>query len=533
MKILLIKHPTIHFRHTAPPVSGIPLGLLYVAAALQKSGHHVRVYDAIVDAPEKKWGFREHGQYIQMGATWEDIQKVVEQEQPDVVGIGNQYSSQAISAIQTAEAIKKIDRNITVIVGGPHATVMPSTFLYQASPIDYAVMGEGEIATTELLECLSAKRSVQPVKGLAYYAQGKLVVNAKSDCIENLDQLPLPAYELIDLEKYFYFNKKGLDGRERYQYPGSERSISMITSRGCPFNCVFCSIHLVMGQKFRPHSVSFVLEHIKLLKERFKVKHIHFEDDNISFNISRFENILDGMLTQDFKMTWDAPNGVRADYLDENIIKKCRVSGCAYLRIGVESADEYVSKEIIKKRLDQKSIINTAKACLKVGVDLEGFYIIGFPGETISQMKKTIDFALNGACRYGMYPYDIFTATPLIGSELYKICQENGYFSKDVSPQNLAMATQGEGMIATNSFSPADLKKLLKFFRLKRYIAMTIFFLKFLMFNPKYIFIRLCQKSFLNQQITLIKQRRLFDLLEGFFMYRYRNCVLRRIGCGK
>ena len=529
MKILLVKHPTVHFRHTAPPVSGLPLGLLYVASSLEKAGHQVCIYDAIVDTPKKRRRSTEAGGYTRLGAGWDRIQKVIEKFQPDAVGIGNQYSSQAPSAIKTAEVIKQFDRTLPVIVGGPHASVMPSTFLYPASPIDYAVLGEGELTTVELIDCLNGRRDIREVKGIAYCAEGKLVINQRRDFIDDLDQLPLPAYGLIDLEKYFYFNKENFDGRERYQYPGSERSVSMITSRGCPFGCIFCSIRLVMGKRFRAHSASFVLEHLRMLKDKFGVKHVHFEDDNLSFDMSRFNDILDGMHTRAFRLTWDTPNGVRADYLTEDILRRCKVSGCTYLRIGVESADEQVSKNIIGKRLDAGSILAAARTCVQVGIDLEGFYIIGFPGEKISQMKKTVDFALKQARQYGMYPYDIFTATPLIGTELYEQCLKQGYLFSDVSPEKLATATQGEGVIATVDFKPADLKKLLRFFRLKRYLAMTFYFFGFLKAHPEYIWRLARRRFFVRQQLALIRSRRLFDFLEGIFMYRYKNCVLRKV----
>jgi radical SAM superfamily enzyme YgiQ (UPF0313 family) len=303
----------------------------------------------------------------------------------------------------------------------------------------------------------------------------------------------------------------------------------MITSRGCPFGCIFCSIRLVMGKRFRANSASFVLEHLKILKEKFRVNHVHFEDDNLSFDMNRFKDILEGMYTRSLRLTWDTPNGVRADYLNEDILRQCKDSGCTYLRIGVESADEHVSKDIIGKKLDAGRILETAKTCVQVGIDLEAFYIIGFPGEKIPQMKKTVDFALAQARQYGMYPYDIFTATPLIGTELYEQCLKKGFLNSNVSPEKLATATQGEGVIATNDFKSGDLTKLLRFFKLRRYIAITFFFFVFLKAHPGYLWELARRRFFARQQLRLIWSRRLFDFLDGIFMYRYKNCVLRKV----
>lgn len=530
MNVLLIKHPTIHFKHTAPPVSGIPLGLLYIAASLRNAGHDIQVYDAIVDAEEQRWGFAQPEGVMRMGATWDEIRKAVEKVKPDVVGISNQYSSQVSSAIKTAEVVKNAHKEIKVIVGGSHATVMPETFLYHNSPIDYAVMGEGEATIVELLDCFANPHALKSVKGVAYLDDGELFINQKREFVDNLDSLPFPAYDLVDMERYFYFNKNGKDGRESYRYPGSQRSVSMITSRGCPFRCIFCSIQLVMGQKFRTNSVDFVLKHIQLLREKYKLKHIHFEDDNISFDMMRFKNILEGLISHNMKMTWDTPNGVRADYLNEDILKKCKKSGCTYMRIGIESADEFVSSKIIRKQIDLRRIDEIARLCCKIGIDLEGFYIIGFPGEKITQMKKTVDFAISQQLRNGLYPYDLFTATPLLGTELYRISREKGYISKVISPENLAQATQGDGMITTEDFSPVDLKRLLKNFRIRRAFAGVLFFFKFVIVHPGYILARIRDRFFLLQQLGCLMRYEVFDFFAGIFIDRYKNCVIRRVG---
>jgi len=533
MNVLLIKHPTTHFVKTAPPVSGIPLGLLYVASALKKAGHDVHVYDAIVGADESTWGVHCNNGVYRMGASMDEIKKIIDEINPDVVGIGNQYSSQADNAIKTAEAVKEVKRGIKVVVGGSHASVMPSTFLDECNAVDYVVMREGEITMPELLDSITGHRDITTVKGIAFKKDGKLVVNEQREFIKILDDLPLPAYELVDMERYFYFNEQGKDGRETYRYPGFERSVSMITSRGCPFNCVFCSIHLGMGRGFRAHSVDFVIKHIKYLKEIYHIKHIHFEDDNFSFNMSRFNDILESMIANNLNLTWDTPNGMRADYLNEDVLKKCAMSGCTYLRIGVESANMEVSKKIIRKNLKIDKVIEVAKLCNESGIDLEAFYIIGFPGEKINQMKETIDFAIKQERLYGLYPYDMFTATPLIGTDLYKICQERNYIYREISAQNLATATQGEGMITTEDFTPEDLKRLLKNFRIRHLFARSIFSLKFLLRHPQYFFIRFKNKFHIGHLIKSLAGFKLTTFIAYVFLYRYKNCIIRKVGMEK
>jgi radical SAM superfamily enzyme YgiQ (UPF0313 family) len=530
MKVLLVKHPTTHFEKTAPPVSGLPLGLLSIASCLKAAGHDVIIFDAIVGADEHRWDSERVGTSYQMGATWEEIRRVVADADPDLVGISNQFTSQVENALMTARAVKEVNRDITVVVGGPHASVMPSTFFESPGIVDFVVMGEGEETMVDLLDTLQNKRDVRAVKGISFMDGISLVIQEPRMFISDLDSIPFPAYDLIDLPRYFYFNKKGKDGREAYRYPGSERSVSMITSRGCPYSCIFCSIHLSMGNAFRSHSVSYVLEHIRLLKEKYGIRHIHFEDDNFSFDMTRFSGILDGMITNRFDITWDTPNGIRADYLNETILRKCRESGCTYIRIGVESANEYVSKRIVRKHLDLNTVVNVSKLCRKIGIDLEAFYLIGLPGETVPQMKETIDFAIRQERNLGLAPYDLFTATPLIGTEMYKICVERGYICSELTAANIATATQGEGIISTESFSPEILRTLLHDFRRRHLIAKILYSLRFMLRHPFYLVNRLSSSFYLSQLLLLVKQGKFGALLSDLFLYRYRNCVVRKIG---
>lgn len=530
MKVLLIKHPTTHFENTAPPVSGLPLGLLSIAATLRAAGHEVVIFDAIVDADESRWDFCHVSSGFRMGANWEEIKRVVAAADPDLVGISSQFTSQVENAIETARAVKEVNRDITVVVGGPHASVLPSTFFESPGLVNYVVMGEGEETMVDLLDALQNKRDVRSVLGIAFMDGINLVIQEPRKFIADLDSFPFPAYDLIDMSRYYYFNKKGKDGREAYRYPGSERSVSMITSRGCPYNCIFCSIHLSMGKAFRAHSVNYVLEHIQLLKEKYGIRHIHFEDDNFSFDMSRFTGILDGMINNRFDITWDTPNGIRADCLNETILQKCREGGCTYIRIGVESANEDVSKLIVRKHLELDTVVNVAKLCRKIGIDLEAFYMIGLPGETVPQMKETIDFAIRQERTLGLTPYDLFTATPLIGTEMYRICVDNGYISSELTPANMATATQGEGMLTTEDFSPEILKSLLHDYRRRHLFARILYALKFMLSNPFYIMRRLFTPFYLSQLFALLKQGNFLILLSDIFLYRFKNCVVRKIG---
>jgi magnesium-protoporphyrin IX monomethyl ester (oxidative) cyclase len=459
MKILLI-NPTRSYNEKASYISkgadiGLPLGILYIAAVLDKEGYDVEVLDSLVSPHTELKQIS--GDRIEYGIPWDKLKDIIKQKKADIIGISNMFSAQINNTIRTTQLIKKIDKNIPVIVGGPHITVKAAEFLQKVNTADVAVTGEGEIAMLDLVKCYEKKADLKNVNGIVYRNNGKIISNNKRDFIKDLDELPLPAYHLIDMESYLTLYKKNIYSRSRDEF----RSLSMVTSRGCPYNCVFCSIHLHTGRAFRPHSAEYIIKHLKHVVEKYNVKQIHFEDDNFTLDIKRCEQILDGIISNKLDIKWDTPNGIRADIYSRSLVEKMKRSGCKSLTLGIESGDQDVIDNIINKSLDLSKVEGFAKLCKEFKIPVNAFYVIGFPGETKKNIKKTIDFALMLQNKYGVMQGGAFFATPLYGTRLYKICEEKGYFTKEITPESLAAATAsyGEGLIKTPEFTPDDLKK--------------------------------------------------------------------------
>jgi anaerobic magnesium-protoporphyrin IX monomethyl ester cyclase len=292
------------------------------------------------------------------------------------------------------------------------------------------------------------------VQGIVYRKKNELIRTPPRPFLKNLDELPYPAYHLVDMERYL--------NPEKIEYRSfQDRSISMITSRGCPFNCSFCSVHLHMGKAFRAHSVDYVVNHIERVINEYQVKTIFFEDDNMTFDIKRFEAICDGILKRKIKFKWETPNGIRADYLTLGLLKKMKQSGCQSVFFGVESGDQHVLNDIISKSLDLNAVINVAKMCKEIGLNTAGFYIIGFPGEKKEDMLKTVDFALKLKRKYdvGML---LHVATPSCGTRLYHECKKKGYIQENLTPRAFAEVrqTRGNPLIGTEDFTPAEVKEI-------------------------------------------------------------------------
>ncbi|MFH1454657.1 MAG: radical SAM protein [Armatimonadota bacterium] len=481
----------------------------------------IKIFDALSSGVICK---SENSNEIHFGAGWDEIKEVVQKFNPDAVGITSQFTSQVSGVIKTAGIVRNINDKIPVIIGGPHASIMPETFLDGNNLADIVVRGEGEQVFAVALDRIMHGLSFDGVPGIMYKENGKIIQNAPSVFIENLDELTFPAYELVDLEEYFKCYEKGLSGRVAYKYPGSERAVSMITSRGCPFDCVFCSIHLSMGRKHRVHSSDYVAKHIKYVVEKYGVKHIHFEDDNLTLDTERFESILDKLIENNVKFTWDTPNGIRADSLNKRILEKCKQTGCSYLRIGIESADEYVCNKIIRKKLNFDKIIEFIKNCQDTGIDLEAFYIIGFPGENIEQMKKTIDFAIQLQEEFNVFPYDVFTATPLPGTDLYKTCLNKGYLTRQLSLVDFATITQSKGVIKTEDFSPEDILSLKEIFKRKIKKAWKKAYIKFILKKPLFLV------EFIMSVFKKLNKHTFKQAVKESLNLRFKNCVLRGLG---
>lgn len=474
MKILLIDPPTLHIKGSDNPRAYFPLGVLSIAGVLRKEGYEARIYDAKVSG-----AIYTKDNIVHFGDGWDVIEKKIRGHKPDVVGISNLFSSQWINSHKIAKMVKGIDKGIVTIVGGAHPSVRPGDFLQDTS-VDFVVMGEGERTIIELLRHLREGGDPKAIKGIAFRDNGEAVINERREFISELDSLPFPAYDLLDMERYFSLQRRGFAPRP---LATKERAVSLFTSRGCPYNCVFCSIYLSMGKRFRAHSPRYVLGLIGELIGRYKINFIHFEDDNFTFDRARLENILDGILKEKLSFKWGTPNGVRADTLnDEALLLKMKSTGCEYLNIGVESGDQEVLDKIVDKRLDLKIVSDIAAKCNKIHLRISSFFVVGFPGETVGNIKNTLRFALMLQRKYNMFPF-ISYATPLIGTRLYDIAHKQGCLTRAPDAMALLLAThhQGEGLIRTREFTPASLRRMVN--RMHIFVFMDILLKS--IFNPK------------------------------------------------
>ena len=297
MKVLLIqpKYSYSQDKSLIPLLVGMPLGLCYLATVLRKHNHQVKILDCLVEGYNHK---EIKNGIVTFGLNDKEIVKIIKEFSPDIIGCSALFSIQYDNVKKICRLIKRIDKKIINVVGGMHATAQPNQVLLDKN-VDFIICGEADYTFTELVDALEKGKNYSKIDGIGYKDKSGIHIKKKEKFIQDLDKIPFPARDLLNTEKYF---KAGLGHGLVVK---GKRNINLITSRGCPGGCTFCTIHLLWGRKFRARSPKNVLDELRLVKKDFKVDHIQFEDDNLTFDINRAKKIFRGMIKAKFNFNWN------------------------------------------------------------------------------------------------------------------------------------------------------------------------------------------------------------------------------------
>jgi magnesium-protoporphyrin IX monomethyl ester (oxidative) cyclase len=449
-RVCLVNPPRIHPTAWGKPSVLYPLDILYVAALLEKE-HKVRIIDAPAEG-YKNLELLDPRKY-RFGLSAKQIEAEIKQFSPDVVVVSAPFLGWWRSIFEVATSAKNVDKSSTTVLMGMDPSVRPVDCLNEPN-IDFVVIGEPDQTVLELIDALEKGKSPQElkkVKGIAFIEGGQVTITPPRPLITDLDNLPFPARHLLPMGNYFAAVKENpLRGEI------SKPWVAMITSRGCPQNCIFCSTRIVQGRVWRPRSPQNVIAEIEQLIQTYGIKQIDFEDGNLTYDMKRMETICDMMIERRLDLQWYTPNGVRADRLDEHLLAKMARAGCKKIRIAPESGVQRVVDNVLKKNLPLTKVEEAIVAARKVGIGVGCFFILGAIGETKEDMKATIAYARKlrglGADRF-YFSY----ATPLYGTELYEQAKASGYLRGCFSEDSLAAA---EPLIETKDFTVKELQEL-------------------------------------------------------------------------
>lgn len=467
MRILLIQPPLQDFYQTS--IRTQPIGLAYLAASLEREGHEVEILDCQTEKkqsmpipPEFSYlkdfypfhdrsPFKLYTGYYHFGEGWEEIKKKIKNSKADIFGISSSFTPYHGEALKIARIIKEWDRKKIVVMGGAHVSgdaegVLKNPF------VDYAVMGEGEIRFPLLIEKIEKRdfKEITEMDGIGYRKvgttrnrDGAIQINPLQNFIQDLDSLPHPAREHLDLDRY---------------QMGKKRSTMIITSRGCPHGCAYCSAHLVMGNSFRVRTPEAIITEMVECQKQYGIQMFDIEDDNFTFDQGRAKRLM-SLIIKNFgenRLELSAMNGVSFASLDEELLKLMKRAGFKTINLSFVSTSPSI-KEIMGRPRPTNEFDTILEKAEQVGLHVIAYAILGMPGQTIEEMVDTLIYLMGRKVLIGP---SVYYPTP--GTPLFERCQRDG-----ILPFHLSRWRSSAFPIETNEFNRLD---VLTLFRLARVI---------------------------------------------------------------
>lgn len=384
-KILLIKS---QYNFNGPHLDQVcyPLGLLYLASFMRKYGFEIKICYMAAERID-----------------FDDVRKLIKEWDPDICGISAiTYESRGLHKI--AQISKTIKPETFVIAGGPYPSSDPENIM-EDNNIDFIVIGEGEYIFKELIDALNGDGpNIPDIDGIVYRKDTETFHNPKKNYINDLDKLPYPAWDMVDIQLYCSHTRMSRFSTERY--------MPIFTSRGCPYNCTYC--HNIFGKKFRGHSVERIINEIDILYNQYEIRDFEIYDDLFNFNFDRTKPILREIINREYKINIHLPNGLRIEFIDEELVSLLKQAGLKFISIPIETASPRIQK-LVKKNLNLEKVYPVIDLFVKKKIFTQGYFMLGFPTETLEEIKTTINFALKSKLHIPAF----FNVIPFKGTELY------------------------------------------------------------------------------------------------------------------
>ncbi|MGB9854255.1 MAG: B12-binding domain-containing radical SAM protein [Candidatus Bathyarchaeales archaeon] len=385
IKVALVNPPIIKGAFQHHPY--LPIGLTYLAAVLEKNSYEFKVIDCAA-----------------LGMDHKKLEGELASFQPDVVGITSMTPT-AHSALLSAQIAKNACPESLVILGGPHAHFMDKKILFQEKAVDFIVRGEGEQTLLELLQCISSHCDPQKIMGITFRKDENIVRTPDRPFIEELDELPFPAYHYFPLKRYRLFGKM---------------IFPIITSRGCPFQCSFCVTSRMFGKKFRSRKPENVAKELEWLINNYGAGAVSFYDDTLTLDKNRIIKLFEEIKRRRIDIPWDCQT--RVDQVSEEILKGMKEANCQQVLFGVESGSQKILS-LMKKGTTVEQNEKAIKLAKEAGLFVAISVIIGYPGETSETLEQTFNFIKK------VKPDDVYVciATPYPGTELRSLIENMGW----------------------------------------------------------------------------------------------------------
>ena len=428
MKVLLIAP---YFQRITTGHIVVPRGdfipsaaLLHLASILRQYNHEPILLDFNnVETDEHRDNYIDYCKKV--------ITKTIDEKKPDLVGINCLFSGAFPDVLEYARTVKS-HSNLKVVIGGIHPTTYPREILTHCKEIDYVAIGEGENTLISLVEALenNSENLLNSIKSFAFRnSEGKVKINRESNYVEDLDTLPLPAWDLVDFKKFgmnldHYYNPKDLP---------LKYMAAVFTSRACPLSCNFCDLFMVMGKKHRKRSVKAIVDEMEYLNKSHEVNYFSFRDDQLTLNRPLIMGVCDEIIKRKLNIMFDAANGLWINSLREDVIARMAEAGFVYANLAIEHGDDYMRNEIIQKVLDRKKIYEVVKLFKKHNIMATGMFIMGFPEETNQTLQNSYDMIED----LQLDKATVATLIPFPGTKLFKQVVKDRLFIKETNYDEL------------------------------------------------------------------------------------------------
>ena len=402
-----------------------PLGLSYIAASLEKENIPVEVIDCTIEGYHQE---EYRGNLMTYGLHPDKLRERILAFKPDIVGVSVLFSTDLFNMFETCRVIRKLVPDVTMVVGGLHATIYPREIFSLdretngGEPcVDYVIRGEGEYRLIDFIRNLEKGVIDRKADGFAGYLNRDkfdLFVNNQVSTIEDLDALPFPAYHLLPMEKYFEINVPFAPA------PWGDRISQLLTTRGCPIGCSFCA-STNMYKKHRARSVPNIIAEIEDLKARYQIDEIQFADDNLTLLKERTEQFMPELAKCGVK--WCTANGTMINTLSPELLESMARAGLYQITLSLDSGSAKTLKNLHHKPCDLTRIPGLIAKAQEFGVFTHGTLVVGMPGESLEDIREGFDFVLNSL---EFTSISTFIASAIPGSELFHNAIEKGLISR-------------------------------------------------------------------------------------------------------
>lgn len=431
MRVQLV-HPPAFLNPTALTAlrPSLPLGLAYVAASIREAGHEVSIIDAVGEAPDR---VVRTGRVARLGLSIEEIVARIAPE-TQVIGIGAMFTYQWRVVSELIHAIKRSRPELLVVGGGEHFTGLPEESL-TSSPLDVVVLGEGEETIVELLRryeahvaAADAEAGAGPahdpgvaqwagdLAGVSFRRDGTVVHNERRERMRDVDSIPRPAWDLLDVTGY--------DDRRLINGPRMGMTMPILATRGCPYRCAYCSSPNMWTTKWIARDPKLVADEIQDLVETWGARNFPFQDLTAIVKRQWVVDFCNELISRKLDITWQMPTGTRCEVVDDEVAALLHASGGLSLNFAPESGSEAVRAKVAKQ-MTEKSLFNAVQAAVGHKLNTSVFFVLGFPGDQVSDFKETLKWARRLA-RAGVEDLAVGFYFPIPGTRFYKELQSRG-----------------------------------------------------------------------------------------------------------